>query len=146
MCVLGLAGAGGAGAQQQEEPPPPPDVAYRQSVMRGMLAHRVGLEALLDEQVSHSSHILWHVRALDQLAAMASDIFPEGSNGDDTRAKDEIWQQTDAFAGRLNAFHEIARGLLNAAESGDLEAVREASDELRGTCRGCHREFRKPAS
>lgn len=125
-------------------PEVPAPIAYRQSMMQGINAHRGALGTLIGAEVEHQGHILGHARALNGLAMMSSDIFAEGTGGELTRARDEIWQDADGFAAALTAFQEATGALVEAAEAGD--GVGEAFQAVGRTCAGCHRPFRKPAN
>ncbi len=118
-----------------------PIVEYRQSVMQGLAAHQCAVTQIVDDEVGYRSHILAHATALQRLAVMATDIFPEGSGGDDSRAKDEIWQDADEFREVLKGLQDAASGLLDAVYAGDIGAVEEAVTAVDGSCRNCHRAF-----
>ena len=89
------------GAMAQDEPDEPdeisPAVEYRQSLMQGLAAHRSAVTAIVDDEVDYRSHILAHATALRRLAVMATDVFPEGSAGEGSRAMEEIWENADEF-------------------------------------------------
>jgi len=133
----------GATAQDDEVPAA---VEYRQSVMQGMAAHRDAVTAIVDDAVDYRSHILAHATALRRLSVMVTDIFPEGSGGDDSRAMDEIWENTDDFQEVLTGLQDATSSLLDAVYAGDIGAVEEAITAVAGSCRNCHRAFRKRAN
>ncbi len=153
VCALALVSPTAATAQDAPaqdtaataEDGPSPAIGYRQSVMQGLNAHRGAIIAIVDDDVEYRSHILAHVTALHRLAIMTGDVFPEGSGGDDSRAKDEIWQDTEEFQEALDGFQDATGGLLDAVYAGDIGAVVEAITTVRGACTECHRTFRKPA-
>ena len=138
-----LLGAGDVAAQQSDEVPPP--IAYRVSIMQGLAAHSGALRGIVNDGAGDPTHILDHATALVQLSLMAASIFPEGTGGEQSRAKDEIWQNPAEFQTRLEALQGAASTLLQAAYSGDRERIQEDASALQRTCGGCHREFRKPA-
>ena len=152
VCALALVSPTAATAQDAPaqdtaataEDGPSAAIEYRQSVMQGLNAHRGAIIAIVDDDVEYRSHILAHATALHRLAVMAVDVFPEGSGGDDTRAKDEIWQDTEEFGEALEGLQDATGGLLDAVYAGDIGAVVEAITTVRGACTGCHRTFRKP--
>ena len=118
-----------------------PMIAYRQSVMQGLAAHQCAVSAIVDDVVEYRSHILAHATGLHRLAVMATDIFPEGSGGDDSSAKDEIWEDTDDFREVLKSLQDATRGLLDAVYAGDIGAVEEAVTAVDGSCQNCHEAF-----
>ncbi len=153
VCALALVSPTAATAQDAPaqdtaataEDGPSAAIGYRQSVMQGLNAHRGAVIAIVDDDVEYRSHILAHATALHRLAVMAVDVFPEGSGGDDTRAKDEIWQDTEEFGEALEGLQDATGGLLDAVYAGDIGAVEEAITTVRRACTGCHQTFRKPA-
>jgi cytochrome c556 len=73
--------------------------------------------------------------------------FPAGSGpqpGVKTAAKPEIWTQAAAFRQKQDAFAAQAVAFQNAANSGNVDAIRAASRSLGATCKGCHDQFRVP--
>ena len=125
---------------------PTPDMEYRQAIMSSIGAHRGALTAILAEDVPHRGHVLGHALSIQQLSVMASDIFPEGSHGEGSRALPDIWEDAAGFGDALSAFQSAAEGLAEAARSGDMAAVDEAAAGLGRTCGGCHRPYRARAA
>ena len=121
---------------------PTPAMEYRQTIMGSLNAHRGALTAILNEDVPHEAHVLGHALSLQQLSVMASDIFPEGSDGEGSRALADIWNDAAGFGEALSAFQSAADALADAARAGDMTAVGDAAAGLGRTCGGCHRPFR----
>ncbi len=131
-------------AAQEEEVPPA--VEYRQSVMSAIAANRALMSAIVDDEVPYRNHLLAHATTLNRLAVLTGDIFPAGSGGDNTRAKDEIWEDTEEFKTAVTAFQDASADLLDSVYAGDLNAIQDAIGSVGRTCGGCHRPFRKPAN
>lgn len=140
-CII--AGLAPAEAAAQD---PTPVMEYRQTIMNSLNAHRGALTAILNEDVPHEGHVLGHALSLQQLSVMASDIFPEGSHGDGSRALPDIWEDATGFGEALSAFQSAADALAEAARGGDVVAVGEAARGFGRTCGGCHRPFRARAT
>ena len=68
--------------------------------------------------------------------------FGPGSDKGTTRAKPEIWENTDDFLEKYRALQEAAGGLLAAAQSGDKAAIGAAVRETGGACKSCHDEYK----
>lgn len=140
-CII--AGFAPATAAAQD---PTPAMEYRQTIMGSLNAHRSALTAILNEDVPHEAHVLGHALTLQQLSVMASDIFPEGSHGEGSRALPDIWNDAGGFGEALSAFQSAAGALADAARAGDMTAVGDAAAGLGRTCGGCHRPYRaRPA-
>lgn len=140
-CII--AGLAPATAAAQD---PTPAMEYRQTIMGSLNAHRGALAAILNEDVPHEAHVLGHALSLQQLSVMASDIFPEGSHGEGSRALPDIWNDAAGFGEALSAFQSAAEALADAARAGDMTAVGDAAAGLGRTCGGCHRPFRARAA
>lgn len=132
--------------EEEEEEEVPPAVEYRQSVMSAIAANRALLSAVVDDEVPYRNHLLAHAVSLNRLAVMAADIFPVGSGGDTSRAKDEIWEDEEEFKAVVTAFQDASSELLESVYTGDLNAIQDAIGSVGRTCGGCHRPFRKPAN
>ena len=140
-CIVATLAPARAAAQD-----PTPAMEYRQTIMNSLGAHRGALTAILNQDVPHQGHVLGHALSLQQLSAMASDIFPEGSHGEGSRALPDIWADAPGFRDALSAFQSAADGLAEAARAGDMTAVDEAAAGLGRTCGGCHRPYRARAT
>jgi len=82
----------------------------------------------------------------DNVAGMATvDVaraFGPGSQKGKTRAKPEIWENTDDFLDKYENFKTAAAALAEAAESGDKGTIGAAFKETGGTCKACHDEYK----
>ena len=74
------------------------------------------------------------------------DTFLEGTGGEGSRAKDEIWANWDDFLEKYGALKAAADALSDAAHEGDMEGVQAAMSEVGSSCRGCHSDYRAPAN
>lgn len=71
--------------------------------------------------------------------------FPEGSKSGPSEASAAIWENWDGFVDLSRDFAERAEALANvAAGAADVDAIRPAFQELAGSCRDCHEQFREP--
>ena len=88
-----------------------------------------------------------------QFAAWADDLaavskvsvergFAPGSEKGKTRAKPEIWENTDDFAQKLANFRSEAAALAAAANAGDKSATIEQFKLTGGTCKACHDNYK----
>lgn len=86
--------------------------------------------------------------AADSLVAISGvhqgKLWPEGSDEvmiEGTRAKAAIWENFDDFASKWAAFGEQAAAMQAVAGDG-LEAIGPAVQQLGGTCKACHDDYR----
>jgi len=82
----------------------------------------------------------------DNVAGMATvDVgraFAPGSEKGKTRAKPEIWENTDDFLEKYGDFKAAAAGLAEAAGTGDKGEIASAFKKTGGTCKACHDEYK----
>lgn len=122
-----------------------PTQEYRSTVMQSIQRHQGALRAIVRGEVPYGEHAATHAAALHGLALSLSDIFPEGSGGEGTRAKPEIWSDWDTFNARVADIQQATAALMEAVDAGaDLAALGEALEGVGPTCAGCHRPFRAP--
>ncbi|MCR9174567.1 MAG: cytochrome c [Alphaproteobacteria bacterium] len=85
--------------------------------------------------------------AAESVAAFAAkipDLFPEGTGGGETRAKDEIWSDWQGFVAAAEANEQAALKLASAAESGVASDIAAAQKALGESCGACHDKYRLP--
>ncbi|WP_286829524.1 MULTISPECIES: c-type cytochrome [Kordiimonas] len=59
-----------------------------------------------------------------------------------TEAKDNIWENWDDFAERLDKMETDAQAFLAAANSGDMAQIGPAMKELGSNCKSCHDKYK----
>lgn len=117
----------------------------RQAVLR-LVSHNFGPmrnmargEAPFDAAVVNKNSMRLH-----QLTLMMADAFATDTRGSgvETEALDVIWENPEAFAGKLEALTTAAGTLAETATSGDEESILAAVGELGSKCGSCHDDFR----
>ncbi len=86
-----------------------------------------------------------NARTLDTLAGRVPRWYPAGTgpeSGVKTEASPTIWTNRAGFNTAARNFAGATRGLKNAANKGDLAAIRTATGGVGPTCKGCHDNFR----
>jgi cytochrome c556 len=83
-----------------------------------------------------------------QLSQQASTWFPAGTGPDvaKTRAKPDVWQNSEDFAAKLRAFQTAARALQLAAAGNNVAAMNARFADLGGACKACHDKYRAEES
>lgn len=138
-------GAGGAAGAAPQRPPDPPAIAYRKAMMQANAQHMNALRALLAGGLNHPDDVKKHADAMEKQGEMFEAMWPEGSTGPESRAKDEIWSMKDDFAAKLKAFKDATHELDETAEKGENGATLAAVTAVNATCGACHMSYRKPA-
>jgi hypothetical protein len=81
------------------------------------------------------SQLSVHARNLHTLTGFLVHVFPEDSDFGETRAKEEIREDFDAFS-------EAAHRARAAAESGNQEELQAKLGAVDDACKGCHKKYR----
>lgn len=118
-----------------------PNVDYRYQVMEAVGAHMEAIVAIVRKEVEHVDHLSSHANALESLAVITPDIFPEGSEGGD--ALPAIWKKPDDFKKKLKTFVDSASTFASAAKKNDPKEIEARLRDLGQSCRNCHRSYRK---
>ena len=88
-----------------------------------------------------------HAAEIARFAPQVPSLFPPGTGpetGRRTRAKAEIWSDPQTFRQRAEQFEAAATRFNQAAQSGDLAAIRAAQPAVADACKNCHDRFRGP--
>lgn len=132
-----LVGAGPAQAQDTDDL-----IKYRRTVMKASGAHMASMAAIVRGKVDQDAQLAGHARAVNDLAGMTADLFPEGSDFGDTEAKEAIWEDPEAFAERIEQQRRAAAALVDAIGAGDEAGIDRRFRDLSKACKACHKKFR----
>jgi cytochrome c556 len=119
-------------------------IKYRKAGMNMMAAHFGRVAGMAAGKIPFDAKA-----AADnaEIATMISKLpyagFIDGSDKGDTRAKPEIWSESDKFKARAAKLQEEMAKLNVAAKAGNLDAIKAAVGETGKQCQGCHDTYRK---
>jgi cytochrome c556 len=83
-------------------------------------------------------------RDLAALGAMLTDGFiPNSGSVAGSGAQPAIWENWNDFQMKANDLHTKAQALADAAAANGFDAAKGMVPEVRGTCGGCHRTYRR---
>ena len=122
---------------------PVEQIKYRQNVMKAIGGNMGAIAAILQGKVEHKHHLKMFATALNADSKAVRDLFPEGSDMGETRAKPEIWQKPEEFKAAIEKVETAADDFLAAVDSGDQATIGEAMKALGGACKNCHDDFRQ---
>jgi len=129
-----------------EDDMPAKTAKYRHVVMEGAGKHMKAGAMIVKGEVSRTSDMEFHARALLGVAESLEELFPKGTGPGDvekTEALPKIWEDWEGFVKANEAFKKAAADLVKAAEKGKLEEIRPAFGAVGKSCGGCHDDFRK---
>ena len=142
---------------------PPTIVLYRKAFMNANAQRMAALRALASGgetglgEIELRDHVRRHAAALQENAVLTTtgmrgnyDLFPRGSVHPSSRATEKIWVEAEGgvgveFTWRVQAFEETAGDLVQVAQRGSVDQIREAVGRVQVTCGGCHNSMRGPA-
>lgn len=147
LCVFAIGGiAAAAGAQAPSGGAA--DIVHNRQANYKQIA---GAVRTINQQLRADQPAIDQIRQAAALvadrSAQVSGWFPAGTGpeaGVRTRALPVIWQTPDDFRAKAVNFVVAARALNDAAQRGDLAAVRAAFPALGQACSACHHSYRAP--
>ena len=71
-------------------------------------------------------------------------LWPPKSGGDNTRAKEEIWENINDFNKKMLSMEAAASSLLKSLSKADVILARKAFRGVGKTCSSCHKLYRGP--
>ncbi|WP_417456548.1 c-type cytochrome [Kordiimonas sp.] len=122
-----------------------PESQYRHDVMEFVKYAYGNIAQLMKGTAEHDGHLAKHAQIMATAASMAKTAFEKDTRGMEgaTDARDEIWENWDDFATRMDKFEADAAALATAAEGGDMSEIGPAFKKTMGNCKSCHDEYRK---
>ena len=115
---------------------------YRKALMMSLRGHIAASSMIARGLIENDGYLVAHARGLASGAKELHRVFPEGSNVGESEALPKIWEDKEAFAEAIAKTEEATAAFVEAAESGDEEAIMGAFRAVGGSCRGCHDNFR----
>lgn len=118
-------------------------VAKRKAVFKQIMRtlEPMGMVAR-DRKDYERQEFLASAKELKQLATQPWVYFTPDSNYPPTRAKAEVWQKPAEFKQAQEKLQVTTDQLAKAAESGNLDIIRPAVNEVQKSCKACHDQFR----
>jgi len=118
-------------------------IEYREDLMQSAKIHNKGISNILKGKIAAQDSLVRHARTLHELSMMFAESFPEGSDFGDTRAKDTVWSDPDAFQAALEKNQTATAALVTALQNpADSATVGDAVKAVGESCKGCHKKFR----
>ena len=138
--------AGVAGAAQAQAPFAKVEdaVKYRKNALFVMSQHfgRLG-PVVKGERPYDKDEVAKNVAIAEQMSHLPWAGFVAGSDKGDTGALPEIWTNAAKFKSAGEKMQQEMSKLAQAANSGDLNAIKAQFGEVGKACKACHDDFRK---
>jgi cytochrome c556 len=69
-------------------------------------------------------------------------LFPEGTDFGETKAKAEVWSDSEGFSEKSKQAADAAKAFSEAVKSGDKTMMLQAFKGVGDSCKGCHEAYR----
>jgi len=120
-----------------------PNIAYRVKIMRSIGANMGSIGDILKNKLPFPGHIANHARSIEISGKMVAAAFEKKVLDKKSTSKPNIWEDFSKFKKASDAMVTEAAALATIADGGDMKAVFGQMKKLGGTCKDCHKEFRK---
>ncbi|WP_394235177.1 c-type cytochrome [Pseudomonas anguilliseptica] len=138
LLALTLAACGGVDPNSPQ--------GQRQTIFKQMLKVSEDLGGMLRGRIPfNEQRFVSGVAELDQLTRTPWQHFPQvREEGEESRAKDDVWQRQARFQELARAMEASTAALLAATATQPLkpEALTAPVQRVEGSCKACHEEFR----
>jgi len=139
--ALGLMLALPATAQFQK---PEDAIKYRKAAFTVMASHFGRLGPMAQGKVPFDAKVAAdNIAIATTMSTLPFAGFVPGTDKGDTKAKSEIWAETEKFNGAAKKMQDAMAALNVAAKSGNADQFKAAFGETGKACKGCHDDFRK---
>ncbi|MBT8439085.1 MAG: cytochrome c [Gammaproteobacteria bacterium] len=129
---------------QAAEYEPEDYIEYRHEVMEAIKGHNKAIKAILEGKVPYNDHLDMHMTSLEALLGRVGELFPEGSDFGETKAKDAIWDNPEKFEKTVKKAQEAFKTFESVAAKGDNNASLGAFKKFgKASCGNCHKSFKK---
>ncbi len=119
-------------------------IEYRQEVMEAIKGHNKAIKAILLGKVPYDDHLDMHMTSLEALLGRVGELFPEGSDFGETKAKDAIWDNPDKFKQAVEKAQQAFVTFQSVVAKGDSGSSQGAFKKFgKASCGSCHKSFKK---
>ncbi len=121
-----------------------PEADHRIAKMKQLGGSMKAIAAVAKGEAAYTPELNEKAAVINAIAKEMLTLFPEGSGGEKTRSKPEIWMKKAEFEKAAQDFQVAAAGLVKAVSKGEQATIGAALGATGKTCGGCHKPFRTP--
>jgi cytochrome c556 len=119
-------------------------IEYRHEVMEAIKGHNKAIKAILQEDVPYNGHLDMHMTSLEALLGTVGELFPEGSDFGETKAKNAVWENPEKFKQTVDKAQQAFATFKSVIAKGDNRASLDAYKKFgKASCGNCHKSFKK---
>ncbi|MEW5909746.1 MAG: cytochrome c [Thermodesulfobacteriota bacterium] len=132
-------------AAQAQFAGPKDAVSYRKAVMHLIGVHFTRMGAMVKGEVPfEKADFSKNASVFKMLSELPWEAFmKDGSDKGDTSMKSSALKEKEKFNASAESFKGQVKKLGDAADAGDMNAIKPLFGETAGTCKACHMSFRK---
>lgn len=140
--LLVVAGMTSLSAQAQLKPEDA--IKLRQSAMK-LVGYNFGsIGAMVnDKKPYNKDEAIRNASRIEALSSQPFEFFVAGTDKGDTKAKPEIWKDTDKFRGLAEKFQAESAKLAQVSRSGDMAALKTQFGATAQACKACHDDYKE---
>jgi len=117
-------------------------IKYRQSALTLLASHFGRMDGVVKGQAPYDVEaIKQNVAIISMLAQLPWAAFGDGTEGGGARP--EVWSKREGFEAAQVRLTGAVAELSAAADTGDLDKLREAFGKVGASCKACHDNYRK---
>ena len=118
-------------------------IKYRKATMKALGGHLTAATQIVKGRVSMPEQLEMHAVAIVSITGNIKSLFGEGTDFGETRAKENIWEQWEAFGKVASDSANEAKSFRSVVRGGDLGAAKTAIKPLAKSCNSCHKKYRE---
>ena len=142
LALLVFAGITSVSAQAQMKPEDA--IKLRQSAMK-LIGYNFGsIGAMVnDKKPYNKDEAIRNATRLEGLSTQPFEFFVPGTDKGETKAKAEVFKDTDKFRGLAEKFQAESVKLAQVARTGDMAALKTQFGATAQSCKACHDDYRE---
>ncbi len=137
VVLMGVSGAASGEADSEAI------IKYRRGSMKALGGHMGAMAQIVRGKVDYQGQLPIHADCVAAICGVLVDLFPQGSDFGDTRAKEAVWEKWDAFQNASTKSAKAAEAFAEAVRGGDNGTINRAFRALSDACKNCHKKFRE---
>jgi cytochrome c556 len=132
-----------AGCNSKEDTHPGQPVTKRRALLQETLRTFEPMGLMVRGKTPYvAADFLARAGKLQTLSTQPWAYFPPGSTYAPSRAKPAAWEQPAEFKQAQDKYIKAVANLASVAQSGSLDRIRPAYDQVSDSCAACHKVFR----
>ncbi len=119
-------------------------IKYRKAAFTVMASHFSRIGAMVNGKAPFDAKAAAdHAQIVTMMSHLPYTAFIAGTDKGDTKAKAEIWAESDKFRAAASKMTDEVVKLNTAAKSGNLDQIKAAFGPVGQSCKSCHDQYRR---